>query len=239
MRDKKIMLPIDHIDKFLARRLRFFREKMDWPLKTLAAKLNISLQQLQRYEQGTNKLSASLLYQITQLFNLSLDSFFEGIEKNEEEKDCVRILLVEDNTHDEFLFREALNDFKQEYHLYVIKDGLEAFRFIQEDSNSSYTFDPNIVFLDINLPNTTGFELLQAIKRRPLWHDKPVVILSTSPNDEDIARSYHLNASSFIRKCFDFKTFRDQINQTLNYWSNVVQLPKSGRQNPQKEVTSE
>lgn len=68
------------LDRFLGKKLRSYRVKMRWPLKHMASELNVSIQQVQRYEQGTNKISASLLYLLAKIFGITPDSFFDGYE---------------------------------------------------------------------------------------------------------------------------------------------------------------
>jgi len=94
-------LNINELDLYLGKRVKAFRTKMRWPLKTLAMKLGISIQQLQRYESGLNKISASLLYAIAQEFNTDLAIFYEGYEgplKNLHSPNHPNnILLIEEN----------------------------------------------------------------------------------------------------------------------------------------------
>ena len=71
------------LDKFIGNKIRFFRKQRGWGLKTLAMKLDISIQQLQKYEIGLNKISASTLYDLIKIFNLSVDTFFESFENNQ------------------------------------------------------------------------------------------------------------------------------------------------------------
>ncbi len=220
------MVPISELDTFLADKLRFYRKQMKWPLKRLADELGVSLQQVQRYEQGTNKISASLLYHLADIFSTDVNSFFEGFRKEkrkDEKRSDLNVLLVEDNAHDEFLFRKALSECPKKIDLYVVKDGQEALNFFHDKPSS--TFSPDIVFMDLYLPHIQGFELLQDLKRRPVWKDIPVIVMTTSTSEEDVARSYHLQSSGFIRKSFQFDEFKDSLLQTIHYWSDIVKLP--------------
>lgn len=198
---------------------------MGWPLKRLADELGVSLQQVQRYEQGVNKISASLLYQLSKSFKTDISSFFEGFEEDTvkpTDPPSFKVLLVEDNPHDEFLFRKAIADFPKKLVIFALKDGQEAFTFFQGNPPS---FVPDIIFLDLNLPHFRGFDLLQNIKRKPQWKDIPVIIMTTSTNDDDISRSYHLQSSGFIRKSFQFEEFKNNLLKTLDYWVETVHLP--------------
>ncbi|HXF90598.1 MAG TPA: helix-turn-helix transcriptional regulator, partial [Candidatus Nitrosotenuis sp.] len=92
------------IDHYVARKLRYYRNKMNWPLKTLAAKLGISLQQLQRYENCTNKISAGMLYQLAEILKIDIACFFDGYNQQSHDLQIhkYKILLIEDNADDEF-----------------------------------------------------------------------------------------------------------------------------------------
>lgn len=216
------------LDEFLAKKVRFFRLKMNWPLKTLAAHLNISLQQLQRYEQGVNKISASFLFDLSKAFQVNIQDFFDGYLSQEiTNPKTFNILLIEDSPDDEFLFRKALEEFPEKLDIYVLKDGEEAYNFFL-NMVDNFTFSkPDIIFMDLNLPGIKGLDLLKEIKRKPILQDIPVVMLTTSLNDEDMVQSYHLQASGFIRKSFNFQSFCENLHQTLTYWVKTVSLPRS------------
>jgi transcriptional regulator with XRE-family HTH domain len=77
-------MTVDLKDELLGKKVTFFRRKMNWPLKTLAAGLSVSIQQLQRYEKGVNKISAAMLYQLSKIFKVELSCFFEDFEIHSE-----------------------------------------------------------------------------------------------------------------------------------------------------------
>jgi CheY-like chemotaxis protein/DNA-binding XRE family transcriptional regulator len=225
-------IEINDLDHFLGKKLRSFRVKMKWPLKTLAVKLGVSIQQVQRYEQGTNKISASLLYEIAKAFNMPLASFFEGYATNAAEstpeKTSFNVLMVEDNLSDEFLIRKALEDFPEKLNIYTIHDGQQAlnfFRSIQQNEVNPLP-KPDLILLDVYLPGMKGFDILKDIKKRPLLKDIPVIVLTSSLSSEDIASSYQHQASGFIRKSFSFKEFKDQCHKAFTYWTKTVILPQ-------------
>ncbi|MBA8667246.1 response regulator [Holosporaceae bacterium 'Namur'] len=224
-------LEINNLDKFLGKKVRNFRVKMRWPLKKLASELNISIQQVQRYEQGINKISASLLYEIAKIFNAQITCFFEGFEAEnslvEEKKTHFNVLLVEDNLQDEFLIRKALEDFPEQITIYTIHSGqqaLEYFRDSNEEGKSQFP-KPDLILLDIYLPGMKGFDILKDIKKRPIYRDIPVIMLTSNVSSEDVLSSYHLQASGFIRKSFSFEEFKDQFHKAFTYWTKTVTLP--------------
>jgi len=220
------------IELFIGQKLRSFREKTNWPLKTLASHLGVSLQQLQRYEQGVNKISASLLFKTANIFNVPITSFFEGYENVEEKKDTKKdcdILLIEDDPNDEFLLKEALAEFPYSLNIYTIHNGNDAISFFRKLSLGEHVSlpKPNLIFLDLFIPPTNGLAILSDIKHRAFLKDIPVIVLTNSQNIDDIKESYKLQASGFIRKSFSFEEFKAQLCQALNYWIKTVELPKA------------
>ena len=221
-------MTVDLKDELLGKKVTFFRRKMNWPLKTLAAGLSVSIQQLQRYEKGVNKISAAMLYQLSKIFKVELSCFFEDFEiHTEEEEDIYNVLLVEDNSSDEFLLRKALADFPKKLHIYTINDGQAALNFLSDIAHDSAQSlpKPDLIFLDLHLPSVRGLDILKDIKRRVHLNEIPVIVLSSSLNADDRAAAYSLQASGFIRKSFTYQDFKSQLHKAMAYWTDVVDLP--------------
>lgn len=218
------------LDGFLGKKIRLYRTKVNWPLKTLASHLGISLQQLQRYELGENKVSASMMFVLANIFNMPITAFYDGYHK-EGEIEVVKkennILLIEDDANDEFLLRKALSEFPEQLNVYSIHNCNDALEFFRKLSNNEATDmpKPSVIFLDLFIHNCSGLTVLCDIKRRSLLRDTPVIILTNSPNLDDIKEAYKLQASGFIRKSFDFKKLKQQLFKALNYWIKTVILP--------------
>ena len=121
----------DKRDQAIGKKVAFFRGKMNWPLKTLAADLGVSIQQLQRYEKGVNKISATMLYELSRIFKVSVSSFFERtIDSSDIDYDTYNILLIANNVNDEFLLRKALSSYPKKLNIYTINDGYAAINFL-------------------------------------------------------------------------------------------------------------
>ena len=165
----------NNLDIFLGKRMRAFRAKMHWPLKVVASELGVSIQQVQRYEQGVNKISASMLFELSKLFSISIDCFFEGFDPDHtaqpEKKVGFNVLLVEDNLHDEFLIRKALDDFPKKLNIYTIHDGQQALSYFRNINEGEVTQipKPDLIVLDLYLPGMKGFELLKDLKKGQLF----------------------------------------------------------------------
>lgn len=224
-------LNINELDIYLGKRVKAFRTKLRWPLKTLAMKLGISIQQLQRYETGLNKISASLLYTIAHEFNTDVSFFYEGYHGLPKGLPLTHtpnnILLIEENKDDEALFRQAVMEFPEKLNVFTCHDGEESINFFRSLDESSALFfpKPDLIFLDLALPILDGFDVLKDIKRRPLLQNIPVVIFSRNASHDDMLKSYCLHASGFINKSFSYSEVKEQIHKTLAYWIGTVVLP--------------
>ncbi|AZL16257.1 response regulator [Rickettsiales endosymbiont of Stachyamoeba lipophora] len=226
------MSAINNLDLFVGKKIKFFRNKMNWPLKVLASQIDVSIQQLQRYEQGVNKISATLLYQVAKIFEVSIKCFFEGIEEESSlpgDVNVFNILLVEDDSKDEFLLRKALSDFPEKLNIYSFHDGQEALNFIKAmgtTTQQAIQFPiPDLIMVDLHLPAVNGLELLKEIKRRKELQSIPVIMLTNSISNQNMQNAYSLQASGFIRKSFSFQDFKEQLHKVLKYWTQTVLLP--------------
>ena len=220
---------IDDIDKYVSKKLGYYRRKFNWPLKKLADDLNVSLQQIHRYEQGTNKISAGLLYKLSKTFHIDISCFYDKFDReiNEKVSKSYKILLVEDNPDDEYFFRKCIVEFDEPLEIYVLKDGTEVINYFRELQDTSVRLfsQPDIIFMDLHLPSISGFDLLSDLKKRPILNGVPIIILTSSISDTDVTKSYLLHANGFIKKSFTFKEYSEQLNRALNYWIKAASLP--------------
>ncbi len=141
----------------------------------------------------------------------------------------VDILLVEDNPGDVELTKEALKDAKVATRLHVVEDGAAALDFLFQRNGYTDAPRPDLILLDLNLPKKDGREVLSEIKAAPALAGIPVVILTTSQAEEDIARAYKLHANCYITKPVDFRQFVHVVQSIENFWLTVVKLPKNNK----------
>lgn len=139
----------------------------------------------------------------------------------------VEILLVEDNPGDVRLTQEALRRVKIRNTLSVVGDGVEALMFLRRQGEFAHAPRPDIVLLDLNLPRLDGTDVLAAVKSDPDLKSIPVVVLTTSQAEEDISRSYRLNANCYVSKPVDFDQFMRVVQSIEDFWLTVAQLPRS------------
>ncbi len=138
------------------------------------------------------------------------------------------ILLVEDNPDDEALTLRALQKNNILNEVVVARDGAEALDFLFGTgayAGRDLGLMPEVILLDINLPKINGLEVLGKIRGNERTRLLPVVILTTSNEEQDKIRSYTLGANSFIRKPVDFQQFSEAIRQLGVYWLVLNQAP--------------
>ena len=138
----------------------------------------------------------------------------------------IEILLVEDNPADVELTREALDSAKVANRLHVAYDGAEAIDFLFRRGRFTDAPQPDIILLDLNLPNKDGRQVLSEIKADADLAQIPIVVLTTSQADEDILRAYQLHANCYITKPIDFNQFLRIVAAIEEFWLNVVKLPR-------------
>ena len=139
----------------------------------------------------------------------------------------MNILLVEDNPGDVRLTKEALKEsnLHEEVVLSSVPDGVEAILFLNRKGNYEKAPIPDLIFLYLNLPRKDGREVLAEIKQDPFLKQIPVVVLTTSEAQQDIARSYELHANCYITKPVDIHRFIEVVRNIEHFWFNVVKLP--------------
>ena len=124
------------------------------------------------------------------------------------------LLLVEDNPSDEELTLRSLKKHKIVNEVVVARDGVEAVEYLLDDSKQL----PDLVLLDLKLPRLSGLEVLQRIRNEERTKMLPVVVLTSSSQDEDIVSSYRMGANSYVRKPVRFSDFSEAVRQLGVYW---------------------
>jgi two-component system response regulator len=137
----------------------------------------------------------------------------------------VEILLVEDNPVDVMVTKKAFSGGRVYNNLHVAEDGEEAMEFLYKRGKYSSSPSPDLILLDLNLPKKDGREILAEIKRDESLRLIPVIILTTSQDQEDIWRSYELQANCFISKPVDMEQFTKALECLGEFWFTVVRLP--------------
>jgi two-component system, chemotaxis family, response regulator Rcp1 len=135
------------------------------------------------------------------------------------------VLLVEDDAGDVLIAREALAAGRLSTDLHVVMDGVEAMSYLRQGEGYADATRPDLILLDLNLPRKSGHEVLAEVKQDPKLRRIPVVVLTTSQAQEDVAKSYDLHAAVHVSKPADFDQFAEVVKQIDDFFGNIAELP--------------
>lgn len=142
--------------------------------------------------------------------------------------DAVEIVLIEDNPHDVELALRALKKNGLANKVKLLQDGAEALDFLFSTgafANLSYNSRPKVILLDLKLPKVDGLEVLRRIKADERTRSIPVVVLTSSQEEQDIVESYRLGVNSYIVKPVDFDKFAQSVADMGLYWLLLNKVP--------------
>ncbi|MFO7622990.1 MAG: response regulator [Anaerolineales bacterium] len=138
------------------------------------------------------------------------------------------ILLAEDDPDDQYLINEALEENRLNTRMYVVEDGEDLLDYLNRRGKYQDSVKwpmPNLILLDLNMPRKDGREALREIKADPKLRHIPIVALTTSQADDDIARTYDSGISGYITKPPSFTGLRDVMKAVDLYWLQTTRLP--------------
>ena len=133
------------------------------------------------------------------------------------------ILLVEDDSVDVMTVKRALKDLEVTGKLIPTGDGEEALAYLRDEGNAK----PRVILLDLNMPRMNGTEFLKIVKADESLKKIPVIVLTTSNSEQDIAKSFELGAAGYMVKSVDYKKFMEIIKTIDLYWT-LSKLPPNG-----------
>lgn len=141
-----------------------------------------------------------------------------------------QVLLVEDSAADQEIIRRAFQfaiTSGCHFDLRTVMDGEEALNYMLHEGEDSSPDDPlpDLILLDLNLPNVSGRELLERIRKSPQLRHIPVVVLTTSQAPHEILECYRLGANCFLTKPAGFADFVEMVQRTCDFWFNLATLP--------------
>lgn len=140
----------------------------------------------------------------------------------------LKILLVEDSPSDVRLIREALKETPVPVQIAVARDGVEAMEHLHR-SEAEGLNRPDLILLDLNLPRKNGREVLAEVKASPELKQIPVLVMTSSRADEDIAQAYSLNANCYITKPGDLQEYVNVVRAIEDFWFLTATLPETFR----------
>ena len=135
------------------------------------------------------------------------------------------IFLVEDNKADVRLIQEALKNSSLPHEVVTVRDGIEAMAFLRQEGEYITAPRPDLILLDLNLPRKDGREVLAEIKTDSKLKRIPVIVLTTSHNEDDIFHSYDLHVNCYITKSRNISQLFKIVKRIEDFWLETVTLP--------------
>lgn len=146
----------------------------------------------------------------------------------QENEKLVRIHMCDDDPDDQLLVSDALEEARLSNPIDFTSNGKELLQYLKREGDYADLIDqslPGLILLDLNMPVMDGREVLKQLKHHEKFGSIPVIVLTTSKAEEDIARSYNMGVNSFIIKPVAFESLVEMVATVTNYWFNLVSLP--------------
>ncbi len=146
-----------------------------------------------------------------------------------DQRRAITILMADDDADDRLLTKEALDEVRLRNCFAEVCDGEELLSYLRREGKYAELAGqplPGIVLLDLNMPKMDGREALKEIKSDPALRRIPIIVLTTSKAEEDIARTYDLGVNSFITKPVTFDALVAVMKTLTQYWLEIVELPE-------------
>ena len=137
------------------------------------------------------------------------------------------VLLVDDNESDALLIRRSLKQSTFAINFHHVENGLECMGYLRNEGHYTDVPTPDLILLDLNMPLMNDIEVLAEIIKDDKLNHLPVVVLTTSEDNNDVLSSYKLRCNSFITKPVDFIELSELLQKVCAYWFTVVTLPMS------------
>lgn len=138
------------------------------------------------------------------------------------------MLIMEDDENDVLLLKRAFKKLNFEYPMYRVRDGEEGIDYLRGQGRFSNREEfpyPSVILMDLKMPKKSGFEVLKWIKEHPFCKMTPVIVFSSSAQDDDIKRAYELGAGSYFLKPHDFTELLELLTLFRHYWSKAKKPP--------------
>lgn len=137
------------------------------------------------------------------------------------------ILIADDDSDDRMFLEQAMRQNGYQQDIRFVEDGEELMEYLRRQGryNEHNAPWPNMLILDLNMPRKNGFQALAEIKDDPKLRRLPVIVMTTSSADEDIARTYNSGVNSFVTKPFNFNRLVEMVGTLKTYWMDTVKLP--------------
>lgn len=138
---------------------------------------------------------------------------------------AMTILIADDDTDDRLFMGQALRQNGYTQTVQFVEDGEELMAYLRCEVPYQDAPWPDLLILDLNMPRKNGFQALKEIKDDPQLRRLPVVVMTTSADDEDVVKTYNLGVNSFVTKPFNFNRLVEMVGALKMYWMETVRLP--------------
>jgi len=135
------------------------------------------------------------------------------------------ILIIDDNESEALLMKEAVKDTVMANSIQIVHSVSEAIKFLNKTDDFVDAPRPDLIILDLKMPEMDGHDCLKIIKKDPRFLHIPVIMLTTSSDQEDVAESYRLHANCYIVKPVNFAKFKAMVEVINEFWLGISRLP--------------
>ncbi len=149
---------------------------------------------------------------------------YSSVQNSAKLKSDIEILLVEDDPNDADLMSRSLKSSDFEIGLQIAPNGLEALNILRKQNPEIKSPTPNLVLLDLNMPVMTGQEFLEEVRKDPLLHSLPVIVITTSDDPEIVREAYRAGANSVVTKATSIAGMTELMRLVTHYWFRTSQI---------------
>ena len=142
-----------------------------------------------------------------------------------ENTELFNILLVEDNPGDVRLIEEAFSEVDFDPEVHTASTGSDAIEFLTDRANAESTRYPDLLVLDLHLPRSSGFSIIQSLNGDPKFPPRPIILLTTSDDEADVLKGYDLGASAYVEKPNDPAEYVSLAKAVKEFWFEQVHVP--------------
>lgn len=217
--------------------VRFRRDHLGISQEELAGRAGLHRTYISDVERGARNVSLESIHRLAEALEIPLSILFSRLGQTGSERtsaptlspdELVDILIVEDSAEDAELAIKALRDVRMTNRIYIVRDGASALDFLfckGEYAHRKRNDRPQLILLDLALPKIDGLEVLRQIKADPRTRTIPIIVLTGSSRDKDIAASQRLGAEAYIVKPVDFQNLSGVTPQLSLQWALLKRAP--------------
>ena len=220
-------MTIGDLKRLFGTAIRSKRSELGISQEELADRAGLHRTYVSDVERGARNLSLESIEKLASALELSISGLFERARDGGTNSQTVEVLLVEDEPLDVELTLRAFQKARFTNPLHVVHDGAEALEFVFGTGAYAHRRDlplPGVILLDLNLPKINGLELLRQLKADKRTEKIPVIVLTVSQQDRDIAECRRLGVEQYLVKPVDFRNFSEVTPHLLFEWALVKPL---------------